>query len=113
VEVVDGDTYGPLKALCEIEVQEQLQDRCLIIRPGLIVGPHDPTDRFTYWPHRVAHGGRVLAPGHPARPIVHRRSRSRSIGVWQWKPPSVVVSSTPWDPHNPSVWAHYSRPASR
>jgi 2'-hydroxyisoflavone reductase len=69
VEQVTGDTYGPLKASCEQAVEQALPGRALIIRPGLIVGPHDPTDRFTYWPHRVAQGGEVLSPGRPARPI--------------------------------------------
>jgi 2'-hydroxyisoflavone reductase len=61
--------YGPLKALCEQAVQEVYGDRALIIRPGFIVGPHDPTDRFTYWPVRIARGGRMLAPGPPERPL--------------------------------------------
>jgi len=58
-------TYGPRKALCEKAVQDVFGIDSLIIRPGLIVGPHDPTDRFTYWPVRVAHGGDVLAPDRP------------------------------------------------
>jgi 2'-hydroxyisoflavone reductase len=62
VEEVTGETYGPLKVLCERAVEEVFPGRALIIRPGLIVGPHDPTDRFTYWPHRIAQGGEVLAP---------------------------------------------------
>jgi 2'-hydroxyisoflavone reductase len=65
VEEITGETYGPLKALCEQAVQEIYGERALIIRPGLIVGPHDPTDRFTYWPVRVARGGDVLAPQKP------------------------------------------------
>ena len=65
VEEVSGETYGALKALCEQEVQRALPGRTLILRPGLIVGPHEPTDRFTYWPHRVAQGGEVLAPNGP------------------------------------------------
>ena len=66
VEEITGETYGPLKALCEKVVQETFGgERTLIIRPGLIVGPHDPTDRFTYWPVRVARGGDVLAPQKP------------------------------------------------
>lgn len=64
VEEVTGETYGPLKALCEQAAERALPGRVLNIRPGLIVGPHDPTDRFTYWPVRVARGGEVLAPGH-------------------------------------------------
>jgi 2'-hydroxyisoflavone reductase len=65
VEEITGETYGPLKALCENVVQAIYGERALIIRPGLIVGPHDPTDRFTYWPVRVARGGDVLAPQSP------------------------------------------------
>lgn len=64
VEEITGETYGPLKVLCEREAEAALAGRALIIRPGLIVGPHDPTDRFTYWPTRIARGGEVLAPQH-------------------------------------------------
>jgi 2'-hydroxyisoflavone reductase len=67
VEEVNGETYGALKALCEREVEAAFADRCAVVRPGLIVGPYDPTNRFTYWPDRVAHGGEVLAPGGPER----------------------------------------------
>jgi 2'-hydroxyisoflavone reductase len=62
-----GVLYGGLKALCEQAAEEVLPDRVLILRPGLIIGPHDYTDRFTYWVVRVARGGEVLAPGRPAR----------------------------------------------
>lgn len=64
---VTNDSYGPLKALCEAAVLEELGERALVVRPGLIVGPHDPTGRFTYWPHRLARGGEVLAPSPPQR----------------------------------------------
>jgi 2'-hydroxyisoflavone reductase len=67
-EQVTGETYGPLKALCEQAAEQSIPGRVLQIRPGLIVGPHDPTDRFTYWPCRVARGGAILAPGHPGWP---------------------------------------------
>lgn len=66
---VTGETYGALKALCEAAVTSTLGERATIIRPGLIVGPEDPTDRFTYWIRRGIEGGRVLAPGDPARPF--------------------------------------------
>ncbi len=59
------ETYGARKALGEGIVEEAFGDGALVVRPGLIVGPHDPTGRFTYWPHRVARGGEVLAPGLP------------------------------------------------
>lgn len=62
-----AELYGGLKALCEQAAEEVMPGRVLIIRPGLIVGPHDYTDRFTYWPVRVARGGEVLAPGRPDR----------------------------------------------
>lgn len=62
VEEIREDTYGPLKALCEQAVQKYFPDGTLVIRPGLIVGPHDLSDRFTYWVHRIGNDGRVLAP---------------------------------------------------
>ena len=65
IEEITEGSYGPLKALCEKAVQDIFGIRSLIIRPGLIVGPHDPTDRFTYWPVRVARGGDILAPDKP------------------------------------------------
>jgi 2'-hydroxyisoflavone reductase len=65
VEEVTGETYGPLKALCEQAAEAAMPGRVLNVRPGLIVGPHDPSDRFTYWPARIARGGEVLAPGIP------------------------------------------------
>jgi len=63
----DFSNYGPLKALSETEVERIFGERALIVRPGLIVGPHDPTGRFTYWARRLARGGEVLAPGSPER----------------------------------------------
>jgi len=69
VEEVTGETYGPLKVLSEQASEAMFgPENTLIVRPGLIVGPHDPTDRFTYWPHRVAAGGEVLAPHGPDLP---------------------------------------------
>jgi 2'-hydroxyisoflavone reductase len=62
-------TYGPLKALSEKEAEKWFPGKTLIIRPGLIVGPRDETDRFTYWPVRVDLGGEVLAPGNPNDPV--------------------------------------------
>ena len=62
-----AELYGGLKALCEQAAEEVLPNRVLIIRPGLIVGPNDYSDRFTYWVARVARGGEVLTPGRPHR----------------------------------------------
>jgi nucleoside-diphosphate-sugar epimerase len=61
----DFSNYGALKALAEHAVAETFPEAHANVRPGLIVGPHDPTGRFTYWPHRVARGGRVAAPAPP------------------------------------------------
>jgi 2'-hydroxyisoflavone reductase len=61
--------YGPWKALSEKEAEKAFPGRATVIRPGLIVGPGDLSDRFTYWPARLARGGEVLAPGNPADPV--------------------------------------------
>jgi 2'-hydroxyisoflavone reductase len=61
--------YGALKAHCERAVLQAFPGRATLVRAGLIVGPHDPTGRFTYWPHRVAEGGDVLVPGPAWRPV--------------------------------------------
>jgi 2'-hydroxyisoflavone reductase len=66
---VNEETYGGLKALCESEVHRHFAGRALIFRAGLIVGPHDYTDRFTYWVRRVSEGGEVLAPAPPETPV--------------------------------------------
>jgi 2'-hydroxyisoflavone reductase len=68
-ETVTDDTYGPLKVACEHEATEAFGNRCLIIRPGYIVGPHDPSDRFTFYLRRAAGGGEMAAPGPPDAPL--------------------------------------------
>jgi 2'-hydroxyisoflavone reductase len=71
VESMGGEfeNYGGLKVLCERAVAAAFPDRTAIVRPGYIVGPGDPTDRFTYWPVRISRGGEVLAPGAPDDPL--------------------------------------------
>ena len=69
VETVTGETYGGLKALCEAAALAEFGGRCLINRPGLIVDPHDPTGRFTWWVLRRLRGGTVLVPGEPNTPV--------------------------------------------
>jgi 2'-hydroxyisoflavone reductase len=64
-----SEHYGALKALCEREVESAFPDRSTLVRAGLVVGPHDPTGRFTYWPHRIARGGDVLVPGPAWRQV--------------------------------------------
>lgn len=65
---ITGANYGALKALCEQEAEKAFAGHTCNIRPGLIVGPRDRSDRFTYWPVRVRRGGEVLAPGTPDTP---------------------------------------------
>jgi nucleoside-diphosphate-sugar epimerase len=68
-EKITAESYGALKALSEKAAEEAMPGKVSVVRPGLIVGPDDPTDRFTYWPVRVARGGEVLAPGSPQDPV--------------------------------------------
>ena len=92
VEEVTDATYGPLKVLCEEEAQAAFPEGTLLIRPGLIVGPRDPTNRFTYWLTRAARGGAAIAP--PAEQPVQfvdvrdlaaftlRRIETRATGIY-------------------------------
>ncbi len=80
LEQVTGETYGPLKVLCEAAAEAAMPGRVLIVRPGLVVGSHDPTDRFTYWPRRVAAGGEVLAPGKPDHVV--QFIDVRDLAIW-------------------------------
>jgi 2'-hydroxyisoflavone reductase len=79
-EDVTGETYGALKVLCERAAEAVMPGRVLTVRSGLIVGPNDPTDRFTYWPVRVAQGGEVLAPGKPGMKVQFIDARDQ--GEW-------------------------------
>lgn len=66
---MNGETYGPLKVTCEKIVYERFVDNSLIIRPGIVAGAHDPTDRFTYWALKLNEGGEVLIPGSESRKV--------------------------------------------
>jgi 2'-hydroxyisoflavone reductase len=66
---VDWELYGGLKVGCERAVEAAMPGRALVVRPGMIVGPHDYTDRFPYWCRRIAEGGEVLAPGNPDQQV--------------------------------------------
>jgi 2'-hydroxyisoflavone reductase len=74
------EDYGPLKGAVERVVADVYGDRGTAVRAGLIVGPHDPTDRFTYWPRRLAEGGDVLAPGDPSAAV--QFVDARDLGAW-------------------------------
>jgi nucleoside-diphosphate-sugar epimerase len=75
-----AEHYGGLKVGCERVVEERFAGRSFIPRPGLIVGPYDPTDRFTYWVRRIADGGRVLAPGSPDAEV--ELIDARDLAAW-------------------------------
>ena len=84
VEALHNSTqalYAPLKVLSEKETQKWFPGKFLIIRPGLIVGPGDESDRFTYWPVRIARGGEVLAPGDPKKDYVQFID-ARDLAEW-------------------------------
>ena len=68
-EEITGETYGPLKVACEDDVLSLWGDAATIVRPGIVAGPWDPTDRFTWWVRRAARGGRVALPGRPDQPV--------------------------------------------
>lgn len=89
-----GEHYGALKAACEQEVLDVFTDRALIIRPGLIVGPNDYTDRFTYWPDRGVRGGEILIPSMQDPTVrfidvrdladwIVRMAENKEIGIYQ------------------------------
>ncbi|HVF48637.1 MAG TPA: NAD-dependent epimerase/dehydratase family protein [Pyrinomonadaceae bacterium] len=98
-----GEFYGPLKALCERAVEETMPGRTLNVRAGLLVGPYDYSDRFTYWPRRVASGGDVLAPGNPGQQLqfvdardladwIVRMAEARRAGTYNATGPDYVLT---------------------
>ncbi len=80
VEKITEETFGPLKVLCEKAVEAALPGKTIVVRPGYIVGPDDPSGRFTYWPVRLDRGGEVLAPGAPNDPV--QIIDVRDLGDW-------------------------------
>lgn len=87
-----GELYGPLKALSEKEAEKEFPGKVTIIRPGLIVGPGDETDRFTYWPVRLSRGGEVLAPGDGSDPV--QFIDARDLAEWTIRMSEVPVMGT-------------------
>ncbi|MEY2397431.1 MAG: hypothetical protein QOJ00_605 [Actinomycetota bacterium] len=77
---VTGETYGPLKVLCERAVQSVYGERAMVVRPGLIVGPWDPSDRFTYWPRRFDLGGEAAVPDWKDMPV--QLADVRDLAEW-------------------------------
>ena len=81
-EQITGETYGPLKVACEDDVLARYGQHATIVRPGIVAGPHDPTDRFTMWARRAARGGRLALPARPDQPVqvVDSRDLARLVG---------------------------------
>ncbi len=79
-EISSPETYGGLKVLCERTAEELMPGRVLSVRAGLIVGPYDPTGRFTYWAHRLTRGGDVLAPEPRDQPV--QFVDGRDLAAW-------------------------------
>jgi 2'-hydroxyisoflavone reductase len=100
-EEITGATYGPPKALCERAVEAALPGRTLVIRPGPIVSPNDPTDRFTYWPGRVARGGAVLAPDARSAPSSSSTRATSRDGSCGWSRRAGPASTTPTSRRGP------------
>ena len=80
IDKITEQNFGALKLLCEEAAEKAMPGRTLNIRPGYIVGVRDGSDRFTYWPVRVAKGGEMLAPGRPADPV--QFIDVRDLGEW-------------------------------
>lgn len=102
-EEITEKSYGALKAGCEKVVEKVFAGKTLIIRPGLIVGPLDPTGRFNYWPMRMEKGGEILAPGSPDQPVqfidvrdlakwIVAMAERRATGVFNATGPSSVLT---------------------
>lgn len=103
VEQVTGETYGPMKALCEKAVTDAFPTGSTVVRPGFIVGPGDKSDRWTYWPVRTARGGIMLVPGSPDDPVqiidardlagfVIRALENRTTGIYNAVGPAELLN---------------------
>lgn len=79
-EIVDPESYGRIKVASENAVRDAMGERAFVVRPGLITGPHDDSDRFGYWPGRFARGGRVVVPDTPDQPVQH--IDVRDLAAW-------------------------------
>lgn len=102
-EKVTGENYGALKALAEKEAEKAFPGRTTIIRPTLIVGPGDQTDRFTYWPVRIDRGGEVLAPGDPRDPVQLIDAAIWASGASAWPSRAIPASTMPSGPGRRSL----------
>jgi 2'-hydroxyisoflavone reductase len=100
----DSENFGPLKALCEQAAEAAMPGRTTIIRPGYIVGPDDPTGRFTYWPVKFDNSGEIIVPGGPKDPI--QVIDVRDLGAWLVKlaEDGAIGTFTATGPKKPLEW---------
>lgn len=112
VEEVTNESYGGLKVLCERVVEEIYGERALNVRPGMIVGPYDPTDRYTYWDVRAAQGGEILVPGAAGRPV--QMIDARDLGAFMLHLLEQGTSGTfnATGPEQPLQWGDWMRTCS-
>ncbi|HEY5227637.1 MAG TPA: NAD-dependent epimerase/dehydratase family protein [Opitutaceae bacterium] len=91
-ETFAAETYGPFKAMCEASALQWGPASTLMVRPGILVGPNDPTGRFSYWVQRVAAGGEILAPGNPEAPL--QVIDGRDLGEWMVEKAETVTTGS-------------------
>jgi len=85
------ERYGPMKVACEMAVRER-RPEATIVRPGMVIGPGDYTDRFTYWVRRASQGGEILAPGDPAQPV--QGIDARDLAGWMLRAATERIAGT-------------------
>ena len=106
-EQVTNETYGGLKVLCEIDGEMSGVKQFLNIRPGLVVGPHDPTDRFTYWVERVARGGEMLVPGDLSRTVQYIDGRDMAAFIVGLVEQRATGTFNAVNPSVPTTWGDW------
>lgn len=103
-EEITADTYGPLKATCEQVAEASMPNRVLILRPGHVAGPHDYTDRFTYWVRSICRGGEMLAPGDPDLPIQFIDARDLAAFTVRMAEEKSADTYNVTGPKSPTTW---------
>lgn len=107
VDVMAPETYGALKVLCERAVMEGMPGQAIILRPGFVVGPHDPTDRFTSWVRRLSQGDEMIAPGTADAPIQFIDGRDLAAFVLQQAENRTTGIYNTTGPAGPFTWGTF------
>jgi 2'-hydroxyisoflavone reductase len=106
-EEITDETYGPFKADCEKVVKSYFPDHALIVRPGLIVGPYDSSDRLTYWVRRLADGGKVLVPNTPNEKLQLIDARDLAKWIVKMVETQVVGTYNATGPKEDLIWGQF------